>query len=107
MKCLRQVKYGCGIIVDGYTELYNVTFEQYAFIAHHAQITNNYIGNHSSIGRYDKIRDCNIGKYCSISWDCTLGAPAHPLRTITSCALTYRKEYGVVSKDPNTPLVFN
>lgn len=82
-------------------EISNVTFDEFAFVAHHAQLMNCHVGNHSSIGRYDKIRDCDIGKYCSFSWDCTIGAPTHPMKTITSCALTYRKEYGVVDFDGN------
>ena len=79
------------------------SFEDFVFVAHHAQIQNSHIGNHTSIGRYDKIREADIGKYCSISWDVTIGAPTHPFSTITNCALTYRKEYGVVDFDDNLP----
>ena len=79
--------------------LKNVKFDEYAFVAHHCQMLNCYIGNHSSIGRFAKIRDCVMGKYCSISWDVTIGAPSHPMSTLTSSALTYRKEYGVVDFD--------
>ena len=73
------------------------------FVAHHAQIQDSYIGNHTSVGRYDKIREADIGKYCSISWDVTIGAPTHPFKTVTNCAITYRKEYGVVDFDANLP----
>ena len=79
------------------------SFEDFVFVAHHAQIQNSHIGNHTSIGRYDKIREADIGKYCSISWDVTIGAPTHPFSTITNCALTYRNEYGVVDFDDNLP----
>ena len=81
----------------------NCTFEEHVFIAHHAQIQDSHIGNHSSIGRFDKIRETDIGRYCSIGWDVTIGAPTHPFKTVTSCALTYRKEYGVVDFDANLP----
>lgn len=74
-------------------------FEENVYVAHHAEIQDCFIGNHSSIGRYTKIREADIGRYCSISWDCTIGAPSHPFNTITSSAITYRKEYGVVDKD--------
>lgn len=80
-------------------DIVNCSFEENVFIAHHAQIKNSHIGNHSSIGRFDKIRDAIIGKYCSISWDVTIGAPTHPYTTITNCSLTYTKEYGVVEND--------
>ncbi len=60
-----------------------------------------YIGNHTSVGRYNKIRETDIGKYTSLSWDCTIGAPTHPFSTITNCALAYRSEYNVVDEDGN------
>lgn len=79
--------------------LNEVSFRGSALIAHHAQLQNVQVGDRTSIGRYTKVRDCEIGKYCSISWDTTLGAVAHPMETITSCALTYRKFYGFVDAD--------
>ena len=87
---------GYGISIDKKS-----SFEDNVFVAHHAQIQDSHIGNHTSIGRYDKIRESDIGKYCSISWDVTIGAPTHPFNTITNCALTYRKEYGIVDFDAN------
>ena len=84
-------------------DIRNCRFDQHVFVAHHAQIQDSYIGNHTSVGRYDKIREADIGKYCSISWDVTIGAPTHPFKTVTNCAITYRKEYGVVDFDANLP----
>ena len=43
----------------------------------------------------DKIRKIGIGKYTSLSWKCTIGAPVHPFSTITNCTLMYKK-YKVV-----------
>ena len=95
-----QIQYGKNVVIDGKNiVLSNVAFSNAAFVAHNAELQNCEIGNHSSIGRYTKLRDCSIGKYCSISWDCTIGAPTHPFTTITSSAITYRKEYGLVSQD--------
>lgn len=95
-----KIKYGKRVIVYGKdVDLKNVEFEDAAFVSHNAEMLNCRIGNHTSIGRYTKIRDAEIGKYCSISWDCTIGAPTHPFNTITSSAVTYRREYGIVNKD--------
>lgn len=91
--------FGGGIGID----IKNCKFEDYIYVAHHAQIQDSFLGNHTSVGRYDKIREADIGRYCSFSWDCTIGAPTHPFRTITSCALTYRKEYQIVAEDEAFP----
>lgn len=99
-RSIYNIKYGKDVIIEGKDiVLKNVEFPKACFIAHNVEIQNCKIGNHSSIGRYTKVRDAEIGSYCSISWDCTIGAPTHPLKTITSSAITYRKEYGVVDRD--------
>lgn len=92
-KLKNTIIYGTGVSIQ------NTKLGHGVYIAHHAEIVDSYIGDHSSIGRYDKIRAADIGKYCSISWDCTIGAPTHPFKTAASCALTYRREYGLVDKD--------
>ena len=89
---------GRGIHIDSKS-----SFDDFVFVSHHAEIQDSHIGNHTSIGRYDKIRESDIGKYCSLSWDVTVGAPTHPYRTITNCALTYRSEYGIVDYDTSLP----
>lgn len=91
------------LCIDANVDVDNVEFEDAAFVAHHAQISNAHIGNHSSIGRYDKIRETDMGRYCCVSWDVTIGAPSHPYKTITNSAITYWKEYGVVDFDANLP----
>lgn len=73
--------------------------EKYVNIAHHAQIAQTRIGTRSSVGRYAKIRNSEIGKYCSISWDVTIGAVSHPMERASSHAFTYRKQFGIVSED--------
>lgn len=92
-KLINTLRYGTGV------SLKNVYLGKKVYIAHHAELMDTVIGDHSSIGRFDKIRNTDIGKYCSISWNCNIGAPAHPFKTLSSCALTYRKEYGVVEQD--------
>lgn len=92
-KIICTLRYGTGV------SFVNVSFGKKVYIAHHAELLDSVIGDYSSIGRFDKIRNTDIGKYCSISWNCNIGAPTHPFKTLTSCALTYRKEYGVVEQD--------
>lgn len=84
-------------------ELQNTRFDENAFVAHHACCVDSSIGRFSSIGRYSKVRFAEIGRYCSISWDTTIGAVAHPLDRVSTCALTYKSEYGVVKQDKDYP----
>lgn len=85
------------------SEVSDTVFEDSAFIAHHVSCVDSNIGNYTSVGRYSKIRSADIGKYCSISWDVTIGAVAHPLTKISTCALTYKKEYHIIHQDIHYP----
>lgn len=95
-KCIKR---GQKVKIQYCSEVRNTVFEDNAFVAHHASCIDTRIGNHTSIGRFTKIRLADIGKYCSISWDTTIGAVEHPLTRISTSALTYKEEYGMVERD--------
>ena len=88
-----------GICICNNVELGDNDLGDHVNIAHHAQVTSSTVGLRTSIGRYTKVRFANIGKYCSISWDCTIGATAHPLHSLSSHAFTYRSQFGLVDKN--------
>lgn len=79
--------------------LNNVKLGDYVYLAHHVEISNSDIGLRTSVGRYTKIQYAYIGKYCSISWDVTIGAIEHPLHSVSSHAFSYRKQFGLCEKD--------
>jgi len=76
---------------------------KYSNIAHHAQISNSFIGDRTSIGRYSKIQRAKIGKFCSVAWDVTIGALAHNYNRASSHAFTYRKQFGITENDIDFP----
>lgn len=51
--------------------------------------SNSHIREYTSIGRGSKIYNAKIGKYCSISWDVTVGATNHPLNHLSTHAFPY------------------
>lgn len=72
----------------------------YVNITAGAQITRGTeIRARTSIGRDTKIQNAVIGKYCSVSWNVTIGAPSHPLDNITMHAFPYQKRFGLVEDD--------
>lgn len=89
------------IVVAYECDIVNSELEEYCNLAHHSSLMNCYIGKRTSIGRYSKIRDARIGKYCSVSWDVTIGAVSHPSTHISSHAFPYRKQFGLVEQDFN------
>lgn len=85
--------------IDNNVGLTNSTLSAYVNVAHHAQISNSIINDRTSIGRYSKIQNAEIGKYCSVSWDVTIGATKHPIHTISTHAFPYRKQFGLCGSD--------
>ncbi|MEG1256986.1 CatB-related O-acetyltransferase [Clostridium sp.] len=98
-KFFKKVESSKHLFISKYVDLSNVVFEDYCNVAHHAEITNSFIGKRTSIGRYSKIRLVNIGRYCSISWDVTIGAVTHPSERISGHAFTYKKKFGLVDSN--------
>lgn len=80
-------------------ELNGAIIDDFANIAHDASIINSKIGNYTSIGRYTKIQNANIGKFCSISWDVTVGATEHPINHITTHAFPYRTQFNFIKEN--------
>lgn len=92
-----------GIVISHDVDYGNVHFDDFVNVAHHAQISNSNIGRRTSVGRYSKIQMSDIGKYCSISWDVTIGALEHPVHAISSHAFTFRRQFGICSEDTQIP----
>lgn len=90
-----------GVNISREVDLSSVKLSNYVNFAHHAQANYATIGERSSIGRYTKIAYANIGKFCSISWDVTIGAISHPMHSISTHAFSYRKEFGLCKNDEN------
>lgn len=51
------------------------------------------IGDKSQIGFNTKVMHANIGKYCSISWDCSIGGPNHNMRTLSTFNIRKQNHY--------------
>ncbi|ERJ01126.1 MULTISPECIES: CatB-related O-acetyltransferase [Eubacteriales] len=88
-----------GVSVSYEVDLAETVLEDYVTVAHHSQIFKSQIGKRTSVGRYNKIRSARIGRYCSISWDVTIGAVPHDYQYLTTSALFTRKQYGFIDDD--------
>ncbi len=88
-----------GVSIAENVELLKSELGDYVNLAHHSQVSNSKIGVRTSVGRYSKVQFADIGKYCSISWDVTIGALEHPLHAVSTHAFSYRKQFGISDTD--------
>ena len=58
-------------------------------VAAYASIHNSSIDSLTSIGRNTKITHSSIGKFCAISWNCSINAIHHPTDRISISAFPY------------------
>lgn len=65
-----------------------------ARVAHHASLRASHLGRHTSIGRFSKLAHADLGPFCSISWDVTIGAIGHPHDHPSTHAFAYVPEVG-------------
>lgn len=77
----------------------NSRIDEYANIAHNAELLKAHVEPRTSIGRYTKVRYANIGRYCAISWDVTIGADQHPTNRVSGSAAFFQKRFGLVEND--------
>jgi len=88
-----------GCVIGREVEIINSKLESRSRYAHHSSIRNSVVGNYSSIGRNTYINHAQIGKFCSISWNVTIGATSHPTNRLTTHAFPYVARIGFVDKD--------
>ncbi len=56
-------------------------------------ILNSVIEDKSQIGFNTKVLHAEIGKYCSISWDCSIGDPNHNMKTLSTFNMRHQNHY--------------
>lgn len=66
----------------------NVDIQRFALIYHSE------IRDYSYVGRNFTAWHCNIGKYCSISWNVSIGGANHDYNRITQHAFLYAPQFG-------------
>ena len=77
----------------------NSQLDEYSNVATWADIIKSHIGKRTSVGRYTKVRHADIGAYCAISWDVTIGADQHPTNRISGSAAFFQERFGLVKAD--------
>lgn len=66
-----------------------------------ASVQETVAGEYTAIGRYTKVAKSELGKFCAISWDCTINATSHSYENLTVSALPYALYVGNLVKERN------
>lgn len=91
------------VVIGDKVGLVNADLKAHVNVAHHAEVADSVIDCYTSIGRYTKVKLSDIGKFCSISWNVTIGALEHPLNAVSMHAFSFRKSFGLCDEDRSLP----
>ena len=69
--------------------LNGAVLEDHSRVALGASVQDSIVGEYTSIGRYTKVTKSRIGRFCAISWDCTINAISHSYENLTVSAFPY------------------
>lgn len=79
--------------------LQNIKLGNKVNFADNSYTVNSFVNDYSSVGRYTSVINADIGKLCSISWNCTIGATQHHKYRITTHAFAYIANYKISKTD--------
>ena len=79
--------FSCRDIVGENSIIDNCSFGSRVSIGRFNNISHSHIGDGSYTNDFTVIKYAKIGKYCSISWNVTIGGANHDFERITSCPL--------------------
>lgn len=81
-------------IIGDFTRTQDSTFGKGVQIQRNGLIYSTHVGDHSYTGKNTTIWHANIGKYCSISWNVSIGGANHDYSCVTTHAFVYASEFG-------------
>jgi acetyltransferase-like isoleucine patch superfamily enzyme len=102
---LKILQYGAGLTRLYRTPLVSIfalvdgrsTISRKAKVNRFARVRNSTIGNYSYIGPSSRIENVDIGKFCSISWNCCIGLESHDLSQLSTSPIFTEKYNGTGS----------
>lgn len=89
---------GFKTIIGDFSVLKNCRLEYNNQIQRNSMLQNVTMGKFSYGGMRLTAFNCNIGNYCSISWDVTIGGGEHDYNRVTTHSFLYNKDFGLIEK---------
>lgn len=86
---VRSCRFATGVSIGSDSIIENVSLDERCSIGRRNIISNCIIGVGSSTQSNTTVRFCEVGKYCAIAWNVTVGAPNHDMHRLAMAELDY------------------
>lgn len=92
-------KFRHGVRVSRKATVMGATLASFSHVGDYCFIYESVLGAYSTVGRNSVLRNAVLGKFCSISWNVTIGATPHNYNLMSTHAFHYISSFGFVDKD--------
>lgn len=87
-----------GVIVGDNSVIKETNLDENVRVQRNSMIQNSTIGSYSYSGMRFTAIQCKIGKFCSISWNVSIGGANHDYERLTTHSMLYDTSYGMVEE---------
>ena len=91
------------VVVGDFSRVYDSRMEQYGKIDRHCLLRESKLGAYSYTGQSSIIHKADIGKFCSISWNVSIGPAEHDFSKISSHDFLYNDRYEFICDADTQP----
>lgn len=93
-------KMGDHVAINDFTVAQESNFEGRNTMQRNNAIYNSKIGRYTYTGRNTHIWHAEVGAFCSISWNVSIGGANHDYTKITTHSFLYSKDFGIIKENP-------
>lgn len=97
---VKNTELGDNSIIGDYGRVENCIFGKHVDIQRYSMIYHSQIGDYTYTGRNFICWHANIGKFCSISWNVSIGGANHDYNRIAQHAFLYARQFGLLDGEP-------
>ena len=95
---VRKCEIGENCIIGDFGHVEDSVLEQYTQIYPFGTMYSSRLGAYSYVQKNSSIWHANIGKFCSLSWNVSVGGGEHDFHKVTAHSFLYSKSYGFIEE---------
>lgn len=97
---VNKCKLSANCTIGDFTRIENSQLEDNVALQRNNLVYSTFIGRHTYTGRNCTIWNATIGRFCSISWNVSIGGGEHDYKRLTTHSFLYAKNQGLIDGEP-------
>ena len=97
---VKNTNIGDAVVIRDFSRIEDSELCSHSDVQRNAMMYSMKLGEYSYVGRNFTGWHARIGKFCSISWNVSIGGANHDYRRVTQHAFLYAKQFGLLEREP-------